>query len=325
MIINLTEGFMPFGDSSEYNKLGGFDTFTFPSGVETHFKLNQILSPNGTYRRTQIDRYLLDVVFTIRLTSAKDIMLLLLATDAIRRCSEYISVGVFFPYVPYARQDRVMVEGEPLSIKVFADLINSQNYQWVGFYDVHSDVTTAIINNSYNFTNKGLWESALTDAWRQSNSTDRALEYYVCSPDAGASKKIGKLVESVRPLPIDIIQCNKTRDLSTGKITGLTVSHSDLGGKDVYIVDDICSKGGTFMMIAKKLRELNAGKIYLVVSHWEDSADLSKLSKAGIEFVYTTNSMGRLNTTSAVKFDTSSPDGFDLVEFIKQYKLEDIL
>jgi len=309
MIINLTEGFEPFGEGDIE-----FEEMVFPSGVEPHIKVDSFYSSwdwTTVYERSNGEEIQVQALITIRIESMIDVIRLFLATDAVRR-NITKDIGVFFPYVPFARQDRFMVEGEPFSLKVFADLINSQNYSWVGFYDVHSDVTSAIINNSYNFTNKGLWESVLTDAWRQSNSTDRALEYYVCSPDAGASKKIGKLVESVRPLPIDIIQCNKTRDLSTGKITGLTVSHSDLGGKDVYIVDDICSKGGTFMMIAKKLRELNAGKIYLVVSHWENSAKIGELYDSGIERVYTTNSMRDINSALAY-------------ERFQQYKLEDIL
>jgi ribose-phosphate pyrophosphokinase len=298
MIINLTEGFKPFGEG----KLE-FSHFMFPSGVEHSMKIDDYL---GDWEEE--DGINVAVLITLRIQSSEDIMKLLLVTDAIKR-KGVKSIGVFFPYVPYARQDRVMVEGEAFSLKVFADIINSQGYDWVGFYDVHSDVTPALINNSYNYSNKGLWSNVIVD--------NHIKDYYLCSPDAGASKKINKLVESVRPLPIDIIQCNKTRDLSTGKITGLTVSHSDLGGKDVYIVDDICSKGGTFMMIAEKLKELNAGKIYLVVSHWEGSADLFVLGDSGIDMVYTTDSM---------KDFTRKPQSIGLgKDVFKQYKLEDIL
>lgn len=284
MIINLTQGFKPFGDSNVY-----FEDFTFPSGIEQHIKFEQILSKGGSFPKTQVSNCLVDIVFTLRINSMQDLMKLFLATDALRRIDPTVTFGVFFPYLPYARQDRVMVKGEPLSIKVFADLINSQNYNWVGFYDVHSEVSVALINNSYNYSNVKLVQSVL------SAKIAREGQYYICSPDAGALKKIYKVAESVLPKPKDIVICNKLRDVSTGKITHFSISHRDLCGKDVYIVDDICSRGGTFMKIAEALKERKAGKIYLIVSHWEDTADRARLSESGIDTVYTTNSLSDIS------------------------------
>ena len=45
---------------------------------------------------------------------------LLLLNDALRRVAgEGAAVTLRLPYLPYARQDRVTVAGEPLSVKVF--------------------------------------------------------------------------------------------------------------------------------------------------------------------------------------------------------------
>ena len=57
-----------------------------------------------------------------RLNSSNDIMNLCLAVDALRRI-EVTQIEVFVPYVPYARQDRVMVPGESLSIKVLREFV----------------------------------------------------------------------------------------------------------------------------------------------------------------------------------------------------------
>lgn len=287
MIINLTQGFKPFGDSDVY-----FENFTFPSGIEQHIKFERILGSGGSFFKTQASNCLVDILFTLRINSMQDVMKLFLATDALRRIDSRTAFGVFFPYVPYARQDRVMVDGEPLSIKVFADLINSQNYSWVGFYDVHSEVSVALINNSYNYSNVKLVQSVLSAKIAQEG------QYYICSPDAGALKKIYKVAESVLPKPKDIVICNKLRDVSTGKITHFSISHRDLCGKDVYIIDDICSRGGTFMRIAEALKERKAGKVYLIVSHWEDTANRGRLYESGIDSVYTTNSLSDISCDS---------------------------
>lgn len=313
MIINLTEGFNPISGA----KLP-IEIFKFPSGIESHIKIKNWAQRSDEPFLNEIEGTLLDIVFTLRIKTMDDLMVLFLATDAIRRYDNTLRIGVFFPYVPFARQDRVMDEGEPLSIKVFANLINSQNYNWVGFYDAHSEVTTALINNSYNFTNKSLWNNILF----QNNLKD----YYVCSPDAGASKKIFKLINVTRPMPKDIIQCQKVRNLSTGKITHLSMSHNDLDGKDVYIIDDICSYGGTFMMIAEKLRELNAGKINLVVSHWEGCADIHKLFNSGIDKIYATDSMGIVKyDKDEVLTNHDTKNSIAWSDFFNQFELTDLL
>ena len=64
-------------------------------------------------------------------------------------------------------------------------------------------------------------------------------------------------------------------------------------GKDILIVDDICSYGGTFLHSAWKLKqELGAGNIYLFVSHCEDSILKGELIKGDlIQKIYTTDSI----------------------------------
>ena len=60
----------------------------------------------------------------------------------------------------------------------------------------------------------------------------------------------------------------------------------------VLIVDDICSKGGTFYYSAKALKELGAEKVYLYISHCEHSIFEGELLKSDlVEKVFTTNSI----------------------------------
>ena len=86
----------------------------------------------------------------------------------------------------------------------------------------------------------------------------------------------------------------KKRDWSTGKINGLDVSGMTdmIAGKHILIVDDICSRGGTFYHSAKKLKELGAKEIYLYVSHCENTILDGELLTSGlVDRVFTTNSI----------------------------------
>ena len=87
----------------------------------------------------------------------------------------------------------------------------------------------------------------------------------------------------------------KNRDWETGEIKGLDLSGEidQLPGKDILIVDDICSKGGTFYYSAKKLKEAGVNKIYLYVTHCENTIYDGELLKNNglIEKIYTTDTI----------------------------------
>lgn len=263
--LNLAPEFSSFSTTGEIEN----QSFLF-SGGEVHIKLKSQAT---------------EVLINTRLNTSDDIMKLLLAVDALRR-SGTEKISVFIPYLPYARQDRVMVPGEPLSVKVMCNLINSCNFERVYLFDVHSEVAAALLDNCQLITNAALVQRAL----------ENHKDYLLVSPDAGALKKIYKLAE-VLTYHEPIVLCNKVRDVSNGKIKKITVDQDDLGGRDCIIVDDICDGGATFIGVAQELKARNAGKILLVVSHGIFSHGEEELAK-WIDHIYTTDSVK--NTASAL-------------------------
>ncbi|MNK20318.1 Ribose-phosphate pyrophosphokinase [compost metagenome] len=277
-ILNLSTGFTPFQSSIEE-----IDSKSFVfSGGEVHIKLQ------GTAE---------EVLIATRLNDANDIMKLLLATDALRRSGTKI-ISVFIPYLPYARQDRVMVAGEPLSIKVMCNLINGCGFAKVYVFDVHSEVSLALLDNCEHISNYSLVDTVLKDR----------KDYLLVSPDAGALKKIYKLTEALEYTG-DIVLCNKVRDVSTGRIKQITVDQEDLAGKDCFIIDDICDGGATFIGVAKALKQRNAGKVSLIVSHGIMSHGEMELSE-WIDHIYTTDSIKDTTSELITRIKLS-----DLIEF----------
>lgn len=186
------------------------------------------------------------VVLSAFLKNSDDIMALLLLTDAIKRQgNSYISLELY--YCPYARQDRVCNYGESFSLKVFASLINAQEYVEVIMYDPHSDVAPALINNSVVVSVDEIIDEVGFDLIRDID--------FLVSPDAGANKKVFKVGQL---LEIPAIRADKIRDLKTGQITDTEVYCGDLTGKKVLIIDDIIDGGRTFVELAKKLKEKGA-------------------------------------------------------------------
>ena len=271
MILNLDPIFNPFSNKKSI----AFNSFTF-SGGEPHIKILTDLS-NTT-----------EITISHRIKSFNDMGLLAIAVNAIKNM-RVEKINLLLPYFPAARQDRLMVKGEALSVKVYADLINNLNLNSITIFDPHSEVTPALLNNCTVIENYTFIEKIM-----QNLSNDTLL----ISPDGGALKKIYKVAAYLKKY--DVVECSKSRDVKTGKLSGFTVYATDLKGKDCVIVDDICDGGGTFLGLAKELKAKNAGNLYLAVSHGIFSKGFNELTSI-FKGIYTTDSFKNIEHKNVVQ------------------------
>lgn len=264
MVLHLSPPFKPF-DAPPKEQIA-FEAFTF-SGGEPHIKL-AATDLSGEHVR-----------ISTRLDSFEALGFLIMAVDALKRLG-MVSFELFIPYFPGARQDRVMVQGEPLTAKVYADIINQLGAETVHILDPHSSVTPALLSYVHVIPNHDFIQQCLSQL---------SSDCMIAAPDAGASKK---LIELATALGIDndrLLFCSKKRDVRTGQLSGFEAHIDSLQGRDCLIVDDICDGGGTFLGLAEKLKEKQAGKLYLAVSHGIFSKGLETLTEQ-FESVFTTDS-----------------------------------
>ncbi|MFT3932539.1 MAG: ribose-phosphate pyrophosphokinase-like domain-containing protein [Chitinophagaceae bacterium] len=167
------------------------------------------------------------------------------------------------PYLMAARYDRLMQPGDSIDLKVVANLINSCGFAKVYLFDVHSDVSTLLINNVVSISNKQMVE--------QYDQQDALL---IC-PDAGAAKKIGKYFEWNKNLK-DIVYCSKNRNLSTGNLTLEVLEPQECKDRNCVIIDDICDGGATFLAIAELIQPKH---LTLIVTHGIFSKGFAALEK----------------------------------------------
>lgn len=270
--LNLDKDFSPV--YSQYNI--GFTSLDFYSGFEPHVKLDP---ETFDYDDDTV------TIITGRPTNGNDLIRIFLATNAVRELKKEARVWLFLPFIPFARQDRVCVEGEPLSIKGFVSLINSQRYDRVFVFDPHSDVAPALIDNCCVIKNHWFVHEVYDYLMTQRLPKDGPIR--LVSPDAGSYKKIFNTAMAIK-YSDEIIICDKVRDLKTGRIIQTTVNTEDLHGMDVMIVDDICDGGRTFIEIAKELKKRNCGQVYLAVTYGIFSNGFEELKKH-FDAVFCTN------------------------------------
>lgn len=250
----------PFGDKS------------FPNG-ETIFDM-------GTY-------YVKDAVNEIKLVyeSDADIFKLIVAKKCLDEQSKENRVDygwdkaiitLTIAYMPYSRMDRQM-SSMAFSLRYVADIINSLNFDLVTILTPHSNVTPALINNV-----KVIYDAGIQEVYR------RSAPDYVFYPDNGACKSFGEHLTYT-----NYFYGNKKRELSTGKIEKYElVNAPDINGKDILIIDDLCVKGGTFILAAQALKVAGAAKVDLFVTHLEKAVyEGILLTTDWIDHIYTVNTL----------------------------------
>lgn len=194
---------------------------------------------------------------------------------------EDICICLYLPYIPNARMDRVKNDDEVFTLKWFSNFINALNFHQVVVLDPHSNVATALINNVIVIQPDELIQKVI--------NTIGANDLLLCYPDEGAAKRYSELMEA------EYIFGIKHRNWRTGKIERLELTDSwKVIGQNVLIVDDICSRGGTFTYTAKALKEAGAKEIFLYVSHCENTILQGDVLTDGmISRVFTTSSILR--------------------------------
>lgn len=225
----------------------GIEFFSFPGG-ERHVRLPASVGGCG------------DRVWTLtaNLYSAQGIVDLLLLVDALRRATPQAGeLHLMMPYVPYARQDRVAVAGEPLSAAVFCRLINGLGFDTVTIADPHSDVVPALLDRVQ------VMRAAQYVKTLRASALAHVPEIALVAPDVGARKRVEQVAKEVGA---PVAYATKTRDPVTGKLSGAEIT-GDLPDLPLLVVDDICDGGGTFIALAKVIRAASSQPLYLYVTH----------------------------------------------------------
>lgn len=234
-------------DAAEAHAHPSIEFFAFPGG-ERHARLPATVG-------SSTDRIW---TLTAHLYSADGVMDLLLAVDALRRAARHdAEIHLVMPYVPYARQDRVALPGEPLSAAVFCRLVNSLGFSSVTIADPHSDVTPALLERIRIVPAAHYVQTLLA------NALDHLPEVALVAPDVGARKRVELVGKAVNA---PVAYATKTRDPVTGKLSGAEIA-GELPDLPLLIVDDICDGGGTFIALAEALRRSTAQPLFLYVTH----------------------------------------------------------
>lgn len=182
------------------------------------------------------------------------LMELLVVVDALRRASASRITAVI-PYFGYARQDRKDEGRVPITAKLVANLISTAGVQRVVTLDLHA----AQIQGFFDIPVDHLYGSQVL---ARHISQLGLGELTITSPDVGGLKMALSLKKL---LGAELAVVEKRRIAADAVETGFVIG--DVADRDVVIVDDLISTGGTITKAARVLKDSGAGRVIIAATH----------------------------------------------------------
>lgn len=226
-------------------ELAGILDCTYIQAASTKF-------PDGEcYTRIDVESLDDDVVIVQNTYPNDSLIEMFLIQDAVRRLGAR-SVTLVIPYFGYARQDRVFKPGEPESAKVMC-----QHLSLVCDRVITIDIHKEAVLDYFPCRHTDLKAAPVIAEHFKGRGIDLVL-----SPDIGAAGR-AKDVGDRMGVPSDHL--NKTR--LSGTEVRIAPATFDVKGKNVLIVDDMISTGGTIVTAASALRDAGAESVSVACTH----------------------------------------------------------
>jgi ribose-phosphate pyrophosphokinase len=186
------------------------------------------------------------------------------------------------PYLCYARQDKEFLPGEGVTLGMVAHLMRSAGIRRLVTVDIHSAEGLAL------FSFPAYSVSAIPNLVAYAKGKFDLRDPVVVSPDFGGSKRTEAFAQLYGA---PFLQLAKVRDRTSGAVT-ITDSKLDVKGKEVMIVDDIISGGGTMRAAAETVLKQGASKALAFCVHGLFVGEaLELLQKARLGSIICTNTV----------------------------------
>jgi len=216
---------------------------------------------------------------------------LLVLVDAAKRLNPK-KITAIIPFYPYRRQEKQYKSGESVTAQLVAKLLKAAGCQKVIAVELHSEKITKFFDIPLaHIRTLPLMASYFAKKFKNLD------DYLVVAPDQGSVKTSRALAKALK-IPLVIV--TKTRltynKVKIAKLTG------NVTNKNVILLDDEISTGGTICKVAEALKKQRVRDIYAAVTHGAfTNQAIQKISKAPIKEVVITDTIAQLRKYKKIK------------------------
>jgi ribose-phosphate pyrophosphokinase len=221
-------------------------------------------------------------VYVVQSTCApvnQHIMELLIMIDALKRASAK-TINIVMPYYGYARQDRKARSREPITAKLFANLLETAGATRVITLDLHAPQIQGFFDIPIDHL---LGEPILSEYFKSKNFGD----IVIVSPDHGGVTRARKMADRLKA-PIAIIDKRRPRP-NVAEVMNIV---GNIDGRVAILIDDIIDTAGTMTLAANALVENGATEVYACCTHPVLSGPaIERIQNSNIKELVITNSI----------------------------------
>lgn len=270
------------------NIIGGSSSEELARKVSKKIKANLIKSeikvfPDGESKITLKGKFSKNKTIVIQSVyppvDSNLIQLLSMISKAKEISNEVIAV---IPYLGYARQDREFLPGEIVTMKVLGSLFKGLGLSKIIVIDIHSKIGL----KQFKIKSENL--TAIPDLVKYFKKI-KMEDPLIVSPDQGGKERAEKFAKEA---DLDFIALQKFRDRKTGKVRIKNGNLNDVKGRDLILVDDMISTGGSIVKATEFLKKQKCKRVFVACTHalLINNAG-KKIKNAGVTKIISTNSI----------------------------------
>lgn len=196
-------------------------------------------------------------------------------------------VTAVVPYLCYSRKDRQTKTRDPVTTRYVAQLFEAVGTDRLVTMEAHNP---AAFQNAFRCDTEHLDANHAFVEYFKPLVGDNPLA--VISPDPGGVKRADIFREAMeRALQRPVAGGFMEKHRSMGKVTG-NILAGDVAGRDVIVIDDLISTGGTMARVADACRQQGASRMFLAATHGLFSKEAGpSLASAPVEKIVVTNTV----------------------------------
>jgi len=250
-----------------------------------HIKLDERVFPDGEVNfRILGEKFDRNVVVAMRKGMTENINTYLAKIYFVVKTlyKEGCDIDLVLPYFAYARQDKVFRPGEPLSSEFVAQLFDPlvKKFITVTAHTHRRDSIMPMFKHAKALNVSGVPALA--------NVLPAVEDAFVIGPDTESIVWAKEMADCLGTK--DYGAFDKKRDINTGAIK-ITAKDFDVKGKNVVMVDDMVSTGGTTARAAEYIKSMGAKDIHMTFVH-------PVLARNALEVLFSANPQSVISTNT---------------------------